>query len=58
MYGDGNSSKLVGDVMKSASQVIEGVKESTGLDLSAVLAGYVGGKAGKSSSGAESAKAE
>ena len=33
MYGDGNSSRLVRDVMLSASQVLEGIKESTGLDL-------------------------
>ncbi len=33
MYGDGNSSKLVRDVMLSASQVLEGIKESTGLDI-------------------------
>ncbi len=43
MYGDGNSTKLVKDVMTSASQVMDGVKESTGLDLSALLAGVVGG---------------
>ena len=33
MYGDGNSSKLVKDVMLSASQVLEGIRESTGLDI-------------------------
>ena len=44
MYGDGNSTRLVKDVMNSASQVMDGVKESTGLDLSALLAGVVGGK--------------
>ena len=44
MYGDGNSTKLVKDVMNSAGQVMEGVKESTGLDLSALLAGVVGGR--------------
>lgn len=44
MYGDGNSSKLVKDVMSSASQVMEGVKESTGIDISSLLAGVVGGK--------------
>ena len=44
MYGDGNSTKLVKDVMSSASQVMDGVKESTGLDLSALLAGVVGGR--------------
>ena len=45
MYGDGNSTKLVRDVMQSADQVVSGVKESTGIDLSAMLAGFVGGKA-------------
>ena len=45
MYGDGNSSKLVRDVMNSSSQIMEGMKESTGIDLSSLLAGFVGGKA-------------
>ncbi len=45
MYGDGNSTKLVKDVMSSASQIMDGMKESTGLDLSALLAGVVGGSA-------------
>ena len=45
MYGDGNSTKLVKDVMNSASQVMDGVKESTGLDLTALLAGVIGGRA-------------
>ncbi|MBD5149485.1 MAG: flotillin family protein [Oscillibacter sp.] len=44
MYGDGNSTRLVKDVMSSASQVMDGVKESTGLDLTALLAGVVGGR--------------
>ena len=43
MYGDGNSTRLVKDVMTSAGQVMDGVRESTGLDLSALLAGVVGG---------------
>lgn len=43
MYGDGNSTKLVRDVMSSASQIMDGMKESTGLDLGALLAGVVGG---------------
>ncbi|MDE7076056.1 MAG: flotillin family protein, partial [Clostridia bacterium] len=30
MYGDGNATKVVKDVMNSASQIMEGVKESTG----------------------------
>ncbi len=43
MYGDGNSTKLVRDVMSSASQIMDGMKESTGLDLTALLAGVAGG---------------
>ena len=45
MYGDGNSTKLVGDVMTSTSQIMEGMRESTGIDLGALLAGFVGGRA-------------
>ena len=45
MYGDGNSTKLVGDVMSSTSQIMEGMRESTGIDLAALLAGFVGGRA-------------
>ena len=45
MYGDGNSTKLVRDVMNSSNQIIEGMKESTGIDLTSLLAGFVGGKA-------------
>lgn len=44
MYGDGNATKVVKDVMNSANQIMEGMKESTGLDLSALIAGAVGGK--------------
>ena len=44
MYGDGNSAKIVKDVMNSAHQVVEGVKESTGIDSASLLAGVVGGK--------------
>ena len=44
MYGDGNSTRLVKDVMNSAAQIVDGMKESTGVDLGALLAGVVGGK--------------
>ena len=44
MYGDGNSTKVVRDVMSSASQVIEGVKESTGIDLASLLTGFAAGR--------------
>ncbi len=45
MYGDGNSTKMVKDVMNSANQIMEGMKESTGIDLANILAGFAGGKA-------------
>ena len=48
MYGDGNSTKLVRDVMSGTSQVIEGMKESTGIDLASLLAGYLGGRVASS----------
>lgn len=44
MYGDGNATKVVKDVMNSANQIMEGVKESTGIDITSLLAGMAGGK--------------
>ncbi|MGN0514827.1 MAG: SPFH domain-containing protein [Lachnospiraceae bacterium] len=44
MYGDGNSAKLMKDIMGTVTQVTDGLKESTGVDLTSVLAGFVGGK--------------
>lgn len=41
MYGDGNSTRLIKDVMNSTSQVIEGMKESTGVDLQNLLSGVL-----------------
>lgn len=37
MYGDGNSSRMVRDVMNSGNQVLEGLKEATGVDLSELM---------------------
>lgn len=44
MYGDGNSTRLIKDVMNGANQIIDGMKESTGIDLTSIVAGYAGGK--------------
>lgn len=44
MYGDGNATKMVKDVMHTTSQIIDGMKESTGIDLQALLTGLVAGK--------------
>ena len=49
MYGDGNSTKLMKDVMSSTNQIFEGVKEATGLDMQSMISGFVGGKASQSS---------
>lgn len=42
MYGDGNSTRMVRDVMGSANQIMEGMKESTGIDMQALLTGFLG----------------
>ena len=44
MYGDGNSTRLVKDVMASSNQIIDGLRESTGIDLAGLIAGYTGGR--------------
>ncbi len=44
MYGDGNSSKLMKDILGTVVQVTDGLKESTGVDLQAVLSGFLGGR--------------
>lgn len=41
MYGSGNASKLVGDVMSSTSQITEAIKESTGLDIAKAIGDYL-----------------
>ena len=49
MYGDGNSAKLMKDIMGTVTQVTDGLKESTGVDLTAVLSGFLGGKVASAS---------
>jgi flotillin len=44
MYGDGNSARLMKDVMSTVVQVTDGLKESTGIDLGSILAGFAGAK--------------
>lgn len=44
MYGEGNSTKLVGDIVNSSTQILSSVKEATGIDLTSLLAGYATGK--------------
>jgi flotillin len=44
MYGEGNSAKMVEDIMTTSGKVIEGIQGSTGLDIKSLLAGALGGK--------------
>lgn len=43
MFG-GDSSNLAGNIMTTMTQVTDGIKESTGIDVNALLAGMLGGK--------------
>lgn len=56
MYGDGNSAKLMKDIMGTVVQVTDGLKESTGVDLQAVLSGFLGGKVATTTSKSTEAK--
>ena len=49
MYGEGNSAKLMKDIMGTLNQVTDGLKESTGIDLQAELAGFAGAKIAENS---------
>ena len=44
MYGEGNSAKLIGDIVNGTSQITEGMTQGLGLDLRALLAGALGGR--------------
>lgn len=45
MYGDGNSTKLVQEMITNMTQAISGIQESTGLNVPQLLAGFLSGKA-------------
>lgn len=44
MYGEGNNTKLVGDITKSITQVSDGLNDSLGVDIKSLLAGALGHK--------------
>lgn len=56
MYGDGNSSKLMKDVMGTVVQITDGLKEATGVDLQAVLSGFLAGKVASADKGTDIGK--
>lgn len=44
MYGDGNNSRLVGDITKSVTQISDGLNDSLGVDIKSLLIGALGNK--------------
>ena len=44
MYGDGNSAKLLQDIINGTTQITEGISQGMGLDVKALLSGMLGGK--------------
>lgn len=44
MYGEGNSAKLLTDIINGTTQITEGFTEGMGIDVKSLLAGLVGGK--------------
>ena len=45
MYGEGNSAKLLSDIINGTTQVTEGISAGMGLDIKSLIAGALGGKA-------------
>ena len=46
MYGEGNSTRLIEDIVKSTTQVSDGLTEGIGIDLKSLLSGFIGGRMG------------
>ena len=44
MYGEGNSAKLLGDIVNGTTQITEGFAAGMGLDIRSLLAGALGGR--------------
>ena len=44
MYGEGNTAKLNEEISKNGTQIMAGLEKATGLDIKALLAGFLGGK--------------
>ncbi len=44
MYGEGNSTKLIQDIVNGTTQASEGISSGLGIDLKALISGFLGGK--------------
>ena len=58
MYGEGNTSKLTGDITTTMKQVTDGVKDAIGIDLTTLLGGFIGGKVATTAAPKETTQAE
>ena len=58
MYGEGNTSKLTGDITTTMKQVTDGVKDATGIDLATLLSGFIGGKVATAAAPKETTQVE
>ena len=58
MYGEGNSAKMVSDIVNSTTQISEGLTQGLGIDIKTLLSGALGGVAYSVASNAAKAKAE
>ncbi len=58
MYGEGNSSRLVGDIINSTTKITDGLTEATGVDIKAILSGFLGGKMASAQAAPAEPKAE
>ena len=44
MYGDGNNSKLLADIVNGTAQITDGISESMGIDIKSLVLGALSGK--------------
>ena len=44
MYGDGNNTKMMKDIIDTANQVLDGASEAVGFDVKSIVGGFLGGK--------------
>lgn len=58
MYGEGNSAKMVSDIVNSTTQISEGLTQGLGIDIKTLLSGALGGVAYSAASNAAKAKAD
>ncbi|MBQ3089262.1 MAG: hypothetical protein IJD21_01740, partial [Oscillospiraceae bacterium] len=50
MYGEGNSAKLLSDIVNGTTQVTEGISAGMGIDIKSLIMGALGGKLAADSS--------